>query len=149
MRADGLDKEDVVATKSYKRNPFQRILGIPQTRVPANADCWRLEDGKLSLDLERAPELAEEFGAIRIEAASLPHPVLVMRDGRGRFRAFRNKCSHGGRRLDPVPGTETLCCCSVGKSTFDYDGKVLSGSAKAPIDTFAVEVREKRLLIQL
>jgi nitrite reductase/ring-hydroxylating ferredoxin subunit len=138
-----------VTTRTYKRNLFQRILGIPQTRVPANPDCWRLEDGKLSLDLDRAPELAEEFGAIRIEAGNLPHPVLVMRDGQGRYRAFRNQCSHGKRRLDPVPGTETVCCCSVGKSTFDYDGKVLSGSAKAPVDTLPVEVREKRLLIRL
>jgi len=138
-----------MTTRTYERNLFQRILGIPQTRVPRDAGCWRLEEGKLRLDLERAPELAEEFGAIRIEAKSLPHPVLVMRDGEGRYRAFRNVCSHGKRRLDPVPGTQTVCCCSLGKSTFDYDGKVLSGAAKEPVHPLPVEVRDKRLLIQI
>lgn len=138
-----------MATATYKRNFVQRILGIPQTGVPSRADCWRFEDGKLVLDLDRAPELAEAFGAVRIEGKGLPHSVLVMRDGQGLYRAFRNKCSHGGRRLDPVPGTESLCCCSVGRSTFSYDGKPLSGAAEKPIDALAVEVREARLLIQL
>jgi nitrite reductase/ring-hydroxylating ferredoxin subunit len=138
-----------MVTRSYKRNLFQRILGIPQTRVPADRDCWRLEEGSVRLDLERAPELAEEFGAIRIEAKGLPHPVLVMRDGEGGYRAFRNECSHGRRRLDPVPGTRTVCCCSMGRSTFDYDGKVLSGTAKEPVHPLPVEVMDKRLLIRI
>jgi nitrite reductase/ring-hydroxylating ferredoxin subunit len=138
-----------VTTRTYGRNLFQRILGIPQTRIPADAGCWRLEEGKLRIDLERAPELAEAFGAVRIEAEDLPHRVLVMRDGDGRYRAFRNACSHGKRRLDPVPGTRTLCCCSVGRSTFDYEGAVLSGAAKQPVHPLAVEVRDERLLIRI
>ena len=143
------DKEAVVAAKTYRRNLLQRLFGIPQTGTPTDANCWRIEDGKLCIELDRAPELAEDFGAIRIEARDLPCRVLVMRDGKGEYRAFRNKCTHGGRRLDPVPGSETVCCCSVGTSTFDYQGKVLSGSAKEPIGSLAVEVVGRRLRIRV
>ncbi len=138
-----------MAVKPYKRNLFQRLLGKPQTAPPQDADCWRVEDGKVSIELERAPELSEEYGAIRLEGPDLPRPVLVMRDGKGAYRAFQNRCTHGGRRLDPVPGTETLCCCSMGRSRFDYDGKVVSGAAKDPIHPLAVEVLEKRLRVEI
>ena len=138
-----------MAVKAYKRSLLQRIFGKPQTEKPQHADCWKLEDGKVSIELDRAPELLEEFGAIRLEAAGLPRPLLVMRDGQGRYRAFQNRCTHAGRRLDPVPGTETVCCCSIGKSTFGYDGKVISGSDKDPIQALAVEVQERRLVVQV
>lgn len=55
----------------------------------------------------------------------------------------------GGRRIDPVPGTSHLRCCSVGKATFDYDGKVISGSAKGPLLRYSVEIKENKLLISL
>jgi len=138
-----------MAVKPYKRSLFQRLLGKPQTAPPQNPDCWRVEDGKLSIELERAPELSEEYGAIRLEGRDLPRPVLVMRDGKGGYHAFQNRCTHGGRRLDPVPGTETVCCCSMGRSTFGYDGKVVSGAAKDPIKPLGIEVLEKRLRVEV
>jgi nitrite reductase/ring-hydroxylating ferredoxin subunit len=50
-----------------------------------------------------------------------------MQDGSGGYRAFENKCAHAGRKLDPVPGTETVQCCSMGQLTYDYQGNVISG----------------------
>lgn len=138
-----------MAVRPYHRNLFQRLLGRPQTAEPADAGCWLLEGGEVSLTLARVPELGEGFGAVRLEGRGLPHPVLVLRDGAGHFRAYRNACPHGGRRLDPVPGTETVCCCSVGRSTFDLEGRRLSGSAREPIRPLAVEVREGSLRIRV
>ena len=135
--------------KTSKRNIFQRIMGKPITDGPADAGCWQVDGSTLSIDLARATELAAPYGAISLEGETLAHKVLVMRDGQDGFHAFENKCAHGGRGLDPVPGTETVCCCSLGKSVFDYDGQALAGSAGGPISVYAVVADNGRLTVDL
>jgi nitrite reductase/ring-hydroxylating ferredoxin subunit len=129
---------------------FKRILGLCSTPRPADAGCWqRVADG-IEVDLARAPELAQPGGAVRLEGRGLPVRVLVVRGEGGTFRAYRNQCTHlGGRRLDPLPGTSTLCCCSVGQSVYDAAGKNVSGPAPKPIAVFPVEERGGKLRIQL
>jgi len=73
----------------------------------------------------------------------------VIRDENGTYHAFRNECTHGKRRLDFVPGTETVQCCSVGKSTFGLDGSIVHGEPKGPIDVFPVEEKDGRLIVRL
>lgn len=136
-----------MSVKTYQRNIFQRILGKPMTKAPADAECWHYIAGELVIDLARAPELAEPWGAVNLEGATLPHPVLVMRDGEGMYRAFCNKCGHSGRRLDPVPGADTLCCCSMGKSTFNYAGEVVEGPATSKVMTYPVEQMNGKLIV--
>jgi nitrite reductase/ring-hydroxylating ferredoxin subunit len=135
--------------KTSKRNFFQRILGKPITGGPADDGCWQLDGAQLRIDLARAEELASPFGAISLEGETLAHPVLILRDGQDGYHAFENKCAHGGRKLDPVPGTETVCCCSVGKSIFDYEGRVLGGSAEGPLKIFPVTAENGSLIVDL
>jgi nitrite reductase/ring-hydroxylating ferredoxin subunit len=138
-----------MTTKTLKRNIFQRILGIPATKAPADAGCWTYADGKLTIDTSRAPELSESWGAIRLEGSDLPVRVMVLRDGDGIYRAFRNQCGHAGRRLDPVPGTQQVQCCSMGKATYDYEGKVVSDSDVKPVEPYAVQTEGDTLIIEL
>ena len=130
-----------------KRNIFQRLLGICATNSPADAGCWSYADGKVIIDLARAPELSAENGAIRLEEQSLPERILVFKGNDGKYHAVRNMCAHAKRRLDPVPGAEQVQCCSVGKSTYDYQGKVISGMAGGDIRTFPVSEEEGKLVI--
>ncbi len=138
-----------MTTKTYKRNIFQRLMGKPMTQPPTNNACWQHDDGVVTINLSKAPELTEAWGAVCLEEGGLPHPILVMRDGAGGYHAFCNKCAHGGRKLDPVAGTETICCCSMGKSIYDYEGKVLSGSAQGPVQTYAVREVNNHLIVTL
>lgn len=126
---------------------FKRILGICRTPRPADAGCWQVSDGKLSVDLGRAAELAQKGGAIRLEGGDLARRVLVFRGEDGAYHAFENRCAHVGRRLDPVPGTDRVECCSVGRSSYDYQGARISGSAKGSVRVFEVQQVEGRLLI--
>jgi len=129
---------------------LKRILGVCATPKPADAECWRYGDGRVEVDLKRAPELAKPGGAVRLEGRGLPVRVLVVRGEDGNCRAYHNQCTHlGGRRLDPLPGTQTLKCCSVGQSVFAPDGRNVSGPAPKPIAAFTVEVQGERLLIRL
>jgi nitrite reductase/ring-hydroxylating ferredoxin subunit len=80
----------------------------------------------------------------------LPIRVLVIRGDDGKFHAFHNRCTHiGHRRLDPVPGTGTVQCCSVGKSTYTYDGKKIFGPPTGSIKTLKVEAEGDRLIVYL
>ncbi len=136
--------------KFLNRSFFQRLFGVPETSKPLDPQCWCFRGGKILIDLERAAELKKPGGALRLEGAELPMRVLVIRGDDGKFHAFHNRCTHiGRRRLDPVPGTGTVQCCSVGKSTYTYDGKKIYGPSTGPIKTFKVEVEGDRLMVFL
>ncbi len=134
--------------KFMKRNIFQRIFGVSETKKPEMADCWNYEDGKLVINLNEASELRVPGGAIRLEGDNLPARVLVVCGENGEYRAYRNQCTHfGHRRLDPVPGTNTVQCCSINKSTFDSDGNQVFGPAPHSIKSYPVEKNQDKLSI--
>ena len=134
---------------TLKRSFFQRILGIPATGLPADEGCWTYSNGRIEIDLGRAPELSATGGSLRLEEKNLPERVLVVRGDDDDYHAFRNRCRHMGRRLDPVPGTGTVQCCSISKSTYDYEGTVLSGPAGEALDVHRIETGNGTLLITL
>jgi nitrite reductase/ring-hydroxylating ferredoxin subunit len=139
-----------MAVKFLNRNVFQRIFGLPATPKPLDPDCWSFSDGRITIDLKRATELKKPGGALRLEGGGLPMRVLVVHGENRAFYAFQNRCTHlGHRRLDPVPGTGTVQCCSVNKSTYTYDGNKIYGPTSAPIGTFKVELDAERLIVAL
>jgi nitrite reductase/ring-hydroxylating ferredoxin subunit len=138
-----------MATPGVKRNIIQRIFGICATKPPADQGCWRYDNGSVVVSLSSAAELTRENGAIRLEGKGMPERVLVFRGNDGQYRALRNKCEHMGRRLDPVPGAPRIECCSIGGSSYDYQGKVLSGLAKGKVPVFPVAEEEGELSITL
>jgi len=131
------------------RNIFQRVLGICATKRPSDEGCWTFENGKITVELERAPELAKRNGAVRLEKKNFPDRVLVIRGDDDQYYAFRNRCAHMKRRMDPVPGSGNVQCCSVNKSTFDYAGKKVFGPAKGDVTTYPVTEKDGTLLITL
>jgi len=129
---------------------LQRIFGICKTQEPADGSCWTYSNGKIEIDLDRTAELADRGGAIRLEGKGLPMRLLVFHGSDGACHAITNKCSHiGGRRIDPVPDTETMLCCSVSGSTYDYNGQVVSGPAKKALKTFEVATMDGKLVVSL
>jgi len=129
---------------------LKRIFGICATQPPADAACWEVKDGQVEVKLSRAPELSTPGGgAVRLEGKGLSKRLLVMRGEDGRYLAFHNKCTHAGRRIDPLPGTDRVRCCSVSKSTFDESGRVVSGPAKGPLTPFPVTEEGDALLIAI
>jgi len=133
-----------------KRGFFQRVFGIPATPKPQAPDCWTYADGKLAIDLKKAKELKKPGGALRFEGGNLPERVLVVYGKDKKYRAYRNRCTHiGHRRLDPVPGTDTVQCCSVNKSTYDVNGNKIYGPAPKPIASYPAAAKGNRLVVTL
>lgn len=128
---------------------FQRLLGICQTKAPADPSCWSVTGTTLTVDLQKATELAAAGAAIRIDGQGLTKRVLVFKGDDNQYHALVNHCGHGGRRLDPKPGSSTVQCCSMGQSTFDYSGKRLSGSSKKDIQPLEVKHEGNTLTVHL
>ena len=128
---------------------FKKIFGICETKPPANNDCWTFSDQAVEIDLSITPELLKSGGAVRLEGKGLPERIMVFHGNDGKYYVIRNKCSHAGRRIDPLPGTQQIKCCSVMGSTYDYKGRVVSGAAKKNLDTFKVITDQNKLKIGL
>lgn len=141
-----MSKPDI---KVLRRGFFQRLLGKCATELPENPDCWTYNGGIITVDLEKAKELDPVNGALRIEGDALPNRVLVIYGEDNQYHAFANHCAHAKRRLDPVPGTKTVQCCSVGKSTYDYSGKILNNEKLSDITTYPVDFSDGKLTIQV
>lgn len=136
--------------KFLNRSFFQRLLGMSATAKPKTEDCWNYADGKLTIDLSKASELKPPGGALRFEGKNLPKRVLVVRGEEGEYSAFHNRCTHiGHRRLDPVPGTGTVQCCSVNKSTYDSDGNKVFGPAPHPVTRYPVQQNQEELIVTI
>ncbi|MBM3163785.1 MAG: Rieske 2Fe-2S domain-containing protein [Chlorobi bacterium] len=138
-----------MSVRKLDRNIFQRLLGIPATGKPGNPESWNVDGRRVVIDTATMPELQRKNGAVRLEGKGLEAPVLVINGDDGLFHAFRNRCPHGKRSLDPVPGTGTIQCCSVGTSTFGYDGSHQHGPAKQPVVVYPVSYDEGRIIIML
>lgn len=128
---------------------LKRIFGICETAPPADAACWEYTGAQVRLDLSRAPELGRPGAAVRLEGGGLPVRMLVIHGQDGNFHAFANRCTHMGRRIDPLAGADRIECCSVSKSTFGYDGNPLGGAARKPLRVFAVTQSGNELKITL
>jgi nitrite reductase/ring-hydroxylating ferredoxin subunit len=126
---------------------LKAVLGICKT-PPLDAGLWAVKGNQVTVRLGEATALAPVGGAARLEGEGLASPVLIVHAG-DHYLAFENRCTHSGRRLDPVTGKNELRCCSVNHARFDYLGNKLSGPAKGPLKRYAVEKRGEELVVVL
>ncbi len=139
-----------MTVKFLQRSIWQRLFGISATDLPQDESGWNYESGELTVNLERIPELTRSGTAVRFEGKNLPERVLVVFDENEKYQALHNRCTHlGHRRLDYVPETDTVQCCSVNKSTYTLAGEKIYGPAPSPIHTYPVEVTEGKLIIRI
>jgi len=110
---------------------------------------WQLDGSKVKINLDKVPNLSQNDGAVYLKEGGLEDPVLVVRNSDNEFMALKNKCTHGGRKIDPVPGENKLKCCSIGHSTFDKKGNVISGPAEGLLTIYKVTKDGNSLEIEM
>jgi nitrite reductase/ring-hydroxylating ferredoxin subunit len=125
---------------------FDRLLGDTDTPRLDNAAAWTYADPVLTLNLDAIPELAAPSSAIRLEADTLPEPLLIVRDS-DVYHVFLNQCPHAQKKLD-LKGGELECTC-ISRSKFDLEGKRESGPAKSNLTTYTAEVVGQQLIVTL
>lgn len=125
---------------------LKAVAGICRTK-PLSPDCWHVDGNRITVSADGVPDLALPGGAVYLAGKGLKKPILVVRDDNGNYHSFSNRCTHAGRKLDPVPGKQVLRCCSVSHSTFDYRGNNLTGPGKKPIHVYRTELDGGNLVI--
>jgi nitrite reductase/ring-hydroxylating ferredoxin subunit len=128
---------------------LKRIFGICETPLLNEPGAWNLNGRELEIDLKRVQPLDRPGGAVRLEGAGVTERILIVRVEDGGYRAFRNRCTHMGRRIDPVDGGRRLECCSVSKSGFDAEGRLLTGPAGGNLKRLETRVQEGTLIVIL
>jgi nitrite reductase/ring-hydroxylating ferredoxin subunit len=128
---------------------LKRIFGISATPAPVNDASWEFANQTIKIDLNQMPEIANAGSAVRLEGKGLPVRTLIVHGQDGAFHAFANRCTHMGRRIDILPGTDRIECCSVSKSTFDYGGQPLGGAARKPLPVFSTTLTGTELTVHL
>ena len=128
---------------------LKRIFGISETSLPADPQAWSLQNGSVRVDLSRMPELKSPGSGVRLEGKGLAPRLLVVHGDDGHYHAIANRCTHMGRRIDTIAGSNTIQCCSVSKSTFTYDGQPVGGAAKKALITFPVSMEGETLVVNL
>lgn len=127
---------------------IKSVAGVSKTK-PLDQRHWQVNGDSITVNIDQVPELQTPGGAVYLTGNGLAEPILVVADDEGTFHAFSNRCTHFGRKLDPVPGKSVLRCCSVNHSTFDYQGANLKGPAKKPINTYRTELKNRALFIKI
>ena len=127
---------------------LKSVAGISETK-PLSQGLWRLDGNTVTVKIDKVPELQRPGGAVYLTGNGLKGPILVVSDNEGSFHCFSNRCTHFGRKLDPVPGKPVLRCCSLNHSTFNYQGANLKGPAKKPIQVYQTELKNSELIITI
>lgn len=128
---------------------LKRIFGICETPMPKDQQAWSAQKGVVRINLSRMPELKPTGSGVRLEGQGLDLRLLVLHGDDGHYHAIANRCTHMGRRIDTIAGSNTIECCSVSKSTFTYDGQPVGGAAKKPVKTYPVAQEGETLTIRL
>lgn len=128
---------------------LKSVAGVCQTNL-LPSDLWDVKGDTVSLRVDDVPEFREPGGAVYVVGKGLAQPVFILRDPDGtHYRAFSNKCTHMGRKLDFDPDSGKLRCCSVSHSAFDLNGKKVGGPAKGPLSVYPAEVVDGVLKVKI
>ncbi len=66
----------------------------------------------------------------------------------GKYKAFSDCCTHGGRELNYMHSDDILQCSSFGRSTFKLsNGQVIKGPAEGPLAIYPLQIADNRLQI--
>ncbi len=132
-------------------NGCAMLRGVSRTAA-IRPEAYTLDHGKLTIALDRCPCLAASGGSGKLSidtGDSKPMKMIVLHVKEGQYQAFTDRCTHGGRELNFLPGQEKLQCSSFGRSTFDLQGQVLKGPAKEPLTGYPVEKRDNTLILTI
>ena len=116
--------------------PIASIVGIIGC---ATAPVYRgtLIGGRITVRREELARRIEKSKVFVIQVSELEYPIIVVRKGEDNYHALSVRCTHQGCHVRPK--RDSLACPCHG-STYDLEGNVIRGPAKAPLQRFEVLV---------
>ncbi|MDD5011643.1 MAG: Rieske (2Fe-2S) protein [Phycisphaerae bacterium] len=111
------------------------------TASPASA-----EGKKVAFSLEKAEKLKTVDGWTILKIKE--NEILFIRDTETSVRALSADCTHQKCKLSYNP-EKKLIECPCHQSTFDLDGKPLSGPAKEPLKKYEAKLEGDKVIVTL
>lgn len=128
---------------------FKGVSAVPV--VPREA--LSVEGNRLMIDLRKTNDLLITGGAAKLslpgDDGTVIYKMIIIRPAENEYRVFGDHCTHGGRELNYRHNESKLECSSFGHSTFDLNGQVTGGPAKAPLARYTYHIEKDILTIQL
>ncbi len=122
-------------------NGCKMIRGVSSTAaIPV--DSYHLTGNELTIDLSKADCLKHPGGAGKLSLDNEDEvKVIIVHHEPGKYKAFSDHCTHGGRELNYKHEDKILQCSSFGKSTFKLtNGHVIKGPAEGPLSIYPIQV---------
>lgn len=118
----------------------------------APKDSFRIEEGQIVIDLQKAATLAAIGGSAKLEfvhpVEGVPKKIILVHPGDTSYLAFANECTHNGKELEYDHSTKILRCVSR-HSEFDMRGNVLKGNAEKSLKGYAIEQDGNTLIVKI
>lgn len=129
----------------FNRRSFLKWLGVAAGILIARPVSL-VRAKTLALGLDKVEKLKEVGGSVILKIKE--RPILFIRDSEATVRAVDPTCTHKACQVAyKNKGNKIECPCHG--STFDLEGKVLSGPAEKPLRTYGAKLEEGRILLSL
>jgi nitrite reductase/ring-hydroxylating ferredoxin subunit len=127
-------------------NGCSMIKGVSSTAVMPE-DSYQLAGNELTIFLDKADCLKQTGGAGKISLTSEDEiKIIVVHHEPGKYKAFSDRCTHGGRELNYQHEKGQLQCSSFGHSSFKLsNGHVIKGPAEGPLAIYPVQIIDNSL----
>lgn len=109
------------------------IVGCATTRIYRGA----LVNGRVTVLRDELDRRYSKNKIFIVQIPEIEYPIIVVQRGANKYHALSVRCTHQGCHVRPS-GNALACPCHG--STYDLEGQVIHGPAKAPLQRFVVEV---------
>lgn len=126
------------------------IRGVSSTAViPENS--YHFEQNQLTIDLDKADCLRKTGGAGKLTLSGDDEiKLIIVHYETGKYKAFSDRCTHGGRELNYQHEKGQLQCSSFGRSVFKLsNGQVVKGPAEGPLAIYPIQMLPDKLILNL
>ena len=107
------------------------------------------EDRSIRIHLDKAPELAQVGGSVKILDANIDDSLIVVRTTEDVYVAASIKCTHRGVEVEYRADDKCFQCASLGGSRFKTSGEKIRGFAKGPLKTYPISYDDNILIVRL
>jgi len=125
------------------------ITGVGATPEIAPDAYDVLEDERITIHLDKVPELARVGGSVKILDPDIDDSLIVVRKAEDVYLAASIECTHRGVEVEYRPDDQCFKCASLGGSRFKTDGEKIRGFASGPLKTYPVSSEGNTLVIRL
>jgi nitrite reductase/ring-hydroxylating ferredoxin subunit len=101
---------------------------------------------KLALSIDKVPSLKQVGGSATVKLSR--KEVLLIRDSKNSVRAFTARCPHRDCTVHYNKKT-TKVDCSCHGSSFDLNGKVLSGPAEKDLKKYEASLSNGQIIVSV